>query len=206
MNNQPPSVSESPLPDWPAGGGIQTPPPHKSPSRIKKLLLAGGILFALILVGTIVLAWQNNTNCLTIDDYLELSDDNHHDKESFDPTNDFYVTTFTFAGDSNKLDGEYADISIDEVTKIAQFYKKYSQKPMVFKVTALYNTSVSTTNDQKELAQERADTIKRMLTDAEIPSEIITASASSYSVGNDEERPDDNNLATLSVRSAVTCK
>lgn len=206
MNNQPPSNSQPPLPDWMSGSDVPVRSPSKSPTNTKILLIFSGLFLALILVGAVVFALQNRTNCLTIDDYLELSDENYHDKETFDPKEDFYMTTFAFVSGSKNLDADQVEPSKNEIAKLAQFYKDHHQKPMVFKVTVLYNQSLDATDDPKILANQRVEAIKHMLTEAGVPSVSITSSPVAYSVSGDEERPDDDNLATLSLISSDTCK
>jgi hypothetical protein len=148
----------------------------------------------------IVVASLSSTTCLTIRDYAELSSENYHDANTFDARQDFYMTALIYENGEAALDAQYSEASHEELSLIAQFYKKHAQKPMVFTLAGEYTSST-----QEALTQQRLDLLRAQLIALGIADADITPRLSTPSTSNDPERSDDNNIITLRLTSAAAC-
>lgn len=144
-------------------------------------------------------------NCLNSDDYYTLYGNESTDIE-FRPGAEFFRGTYTFIPNTSLLNK--ADLGAnrnEDISNLAIFYKKHSHKPMLFVIEAFY---AETSSDSKSIAEQRAASTQRLLTNAGVSIESTEIRLQPRSVTPDEDIDgyDETNSATLTLKSAESCR
>lgn len=178
-----------------------TPSPNKHVVR-NRLLIAGSILI-IIGIGLHLYRSFNGPTCFTASDYSDLYRSAPGDVV-FGPGATFFTHSYSFTPATAVIDTSDPTISAaEDSTKIAAFYKKHTNKAMVFTIEAAY---LPGGNTDESIAKKRTELLKKLLTDAGIPAELISVKAYAYDIDEDDINAyDDIDNATITLSSTETC-
>lgn len=177
-------------------------PSHK-PHPIRRIILLAGVGLIVLGVGLNVYSIINAPTCFTANDYAEFYGITPSDV-TFAPGSDFFTGTYRFTPSTTSLYTAETDASPSEdAASLAAFYNKHPKKQVAFYVQTAYPSG---SDDSKQIAEKRIETVKKSLTDAGIGAELINTKNEAYDVVDETIEYDNINMVTLSLKSADTCR
>lgn len=204
----PPNGNMSQIPSWFSDG---QPEPSKEPGSTKHhrrpllTIVAATVVFFAAIVIILLIALNNNTNCLTTEDYRKLASDDWYG-ESFDPKSDFYGFSATFQQDTDSYETEPLQEYQETISKLVEFYNDNKEKPMLFTISASYETVEDLLQSKETLIKKRVEKVKSELVSKGIPNDMIRTAIETYSMGPEDARPDNSDSVSISLTSAATCQ
>lgn len=180
----------------------QATPPQKR-HTIRRIVLIAGVGLIALGVGLNVYGFINAPTCFTASDYVEFYGSAPGDT-TFAPGSDFFTGTYRFTPSTASLYTAETDASPSEdAASLAAFYNKHPKKQVAFYVQTAYPSG---SDDSKQVAEKRIETVKKSLTDAGIGAELINTKNEAYDVADETIEYDNINMVTLSLKSADTCR
>ena len=200
-----PPQQSSQLPEWfdKTPVNIPLPRPAKPRRHRKTIYIVLGIMMLLAAIGGASYYFLTRTNCLTTNDYREISSLDL--PVSLDPTVTFYSHSFTFQTGSTEYSSDGDSTAQSQISKLGDFYKSHASKPLVFTITYLVDQSGNTSSSIKDLTTQRTNHLMADLTASGIPSSLITIQEEPYTVTVDEGAPLANDSVTLALTSSSAC-
>lgn len=177
----------------------------KSPRFWVITIITVSIILSSVGIGLYVYRSLTTPNCLDTEDYRAFYGNDPVDV-SLQPGSEFFRGTYAFTPNTMYLNEADLGANLDEdISNLATFYRERSRKPMVFVIEAFYSPDSA---DSKSIAEQRATGTQRLLTDAGIAvgSIEIKLEPTTTVVDEDSDGYDATNTATLSLKSADSCR
>ncbi len=172
---------------------------------LKRNLLIAGVVLIIIGIGLNLYQHQpsNGPTCFTTSDYIDFYHSAPGDAV-LGPGTTFFTHSYPFVPATTTLDTTDPTISASQdSTEIAAFYKEHTTRAMVFTIESAYLIGP---NADGSIAEKRTELLKKLLTDAGIPAELITTKTHAYEIDEDGTSAyDDIDNATITLSSAETC-